>query len=484
MTDQLSSQTVQRGGANAALSVLGLSVQQLSGFVITLLAAGFLSAADYGTYTLAIVFVEFVVMLTYTGFFDFIVTSEVEDEEVLPTMFWVMLGIGIIGGALMVLCAGPLAAFFDVPELKPVLQLFGLLQPFASGISWGSAHLMRAKLMRRYFLILITANTFALFAGALVLVLWQSLYALVLYRATRLAFSLVLFGFAVPELPRLRFNISLFKHSWRYAIGLYGARSLTFFSTFGTDLMLAYLFTTTESGLYRFANRLAMSTVDIIAQPLRSFSLKSFGAAAREGRDLTPVFTMFLPGTLFLVGGFALTVFVLGGGMIEALFRPEYLLALGAVQALSIRAFARVGQNMIEPTFAATKRTEMAFYNNLLVSCMTLAVIVAVAPFGFVTLSWALAGVQVASVPLSLWFVAQRSPINVWPGFHIALRGSLILLCYASALWGFWLALGSFDLDATLQLAFGFTVAVLFGGCATVLAIFGGVLELRIFADE
>lgn len=483
MTIASAEQSKVRSGGNAVISVLGMSAQQLSGFVITLLAAGFLSAAEYGVYALAIVFVEFIIMLTYAGFFHFIVNSEADEAQVLPTMFWVMFAIGTIGGTLMFVFAGPLARFFDAPELAPILKLFGLMQPFASGISWGAACLTRAGLMRQYFLILIVANVFALTSGALVLILWQSLYALVLYRATRLVFSLVLFAFAVPVLPRFLFNKALFLSAWRYAAGLYGARTLTFFSMFGTDLILAYLFTTAESGLYRFANRLAVSAVDIIAQPLRSFSLKSFGAAARHGAPLTPVFARFLPGSVFLVGGFGLTVCVLGGAMIDALFRPEYLLALGAVQALAVRASARVAQNMVEPTFSATKKTGVAFYNNLIVTTAMLMTILLVAPFGFVTLAWAQAAVQVASVPLSLWIISRWSPVELRPALQSGLRAVILLLIYGGVLWLVWHGIAHLDFAPVQELMTGMVAAIVLGLATTRLAYMWGVLNPQIFAD-
>jgi O-antigen/teichoic acid export membrane protein len=337
--------------------------------------------------------------------------------------------------------------------------------------------------MRQYFVILIAANGFALVAGAAVLILWQSLYALVLYRAVRLVFSLLLFGMAVPRLPRVRFDLALFRSAWHYAVGLYGARMLSFFSTFGTDLILAYLFTTAESGLYRFANRLAMSTVDIIAQPLRSFALKSFGRAARMQAPLTPLFAAYFTGTLFLTGGFALTVFFLGEAMTRALFQPEYLLALGAIHALALRALARAGQSMIEPTFAATKDTRVAFHNNLMLAAALLVVTLLAAPYGFVRVAWAQALVQLAFVPLSLWIIARWSPVDVIPCLRHSLRALVLLGCYAAALWLVGAVLQPLEMNAAAKLLFGMMAAVTVGAVLSLVAYLDGILKPQIFAD-
>ena len=196
---------MSRRSANAAISVLGLSSQQLASLIVTFLAAGVLGPADYGVYVIATVFVELVIALTYTGYFHFLVTvSEDEAEAALPTLFWLMVAIGAAGGAALWLAAPGLARLFDAPELAPVLRAFGAMQPFASAVGWASAVLTREGRMRRYFLALAGANLGGLAGGAAVLLAWPSLQALVLYRAIRLALGLALFLPAARHRPRLR----------------------------------------------------------------------------------------------------------------------------------------------------------------------------------------------------------------------------------------------------------------------------------------
>ncbi|WP_375175099.1 oligosaccharide flippase family protein [Pseudooceanicola sp.] len=470
------------GGITAAISLLGQGSQQIAGLVITLLAAGFLGAAQYGTYALAVVFVEFVTLLTYVGFYHFLVTSDAEEDDVLSTIFWVILGIGILGGALMVALAAPAAHLFDAPELAGIMRAYGLMQPLSAVVGWASAALTRAGRMRRFFLIQLAINSGAMLAGALTLILWQSLHALVLYQALRVLIGLVLFLHAVPQLPRWRFDIRLFRSAARYALGLYGARSLTFFSVYGVDILLALLFSTAESGLYRFANRLAMAAVDVIAQPLRSFSLKSFGTAARHHLPLTPLFTRYFTAALLLIGGAGATVLILGGAVVETLFRAEYLLAIGAVQALALRAAARVGQAMVEPTFAATGRTTIAALNNLVVSCAMIALVVAVAPFGFVTLAWAQAGLQLLSIPFSLWMIARFAPVDIRAGLGQADQALLLLAGYGVALWLGWQGLEGQLPPGPLRLTLGLCLALGLGGVAALIATRQRLLTPALFA--
>lgn len=470
------------GGGGAVISMLGLTSQQIASFVITLLAAGFLSAADYGVYTLAIVFVEFVVMLTYTGYFHFVVTSDSEEEALLSTMFWIMTGIGAMGGLLLVIFAAPLAALFDAPELAPVLRLFGVMQPFASAIGWASAALTRAGSMRRYFLILIATNLGGLAGGCLVLVLWQSLYALVAYRAIRIVLGVAMFGMAVPRLPRWRFDTALAREATSYAGGLYGSRLLGFFSTFGADLILAFLFSTAEAGLYRFANRLAMASVDIVAQPLRSFALKRFGEAARGGRPLGAEVAGFLGANVFLMGGVAITIAVLGESLVGTLFRPEYLAALAALQALAVRAAGLAGNHLIEPVFAARHANRIGMYYNMVWTAIMLAAILVFSGQGLVALAGAQAAVAVLSSVSALWVIGRHGKVALRPAMRNAAIALVLLAVYAVALETGWLAISILLNDDTLRLAGGMALALGLAGVASLAATRSRVFSFQLFA--
>ncbi|MEP1765214.1 MAG: oligosaccharide flippase family protein [Sulfitobacter sp.] len=471
------------GSTNAAISALGLTSQQIASFVITLLAAGFLSAAEYGVYTLAIVFVEFVVMLCYTGYFHFVVNEPGEDGPILATMFWIMTGIGTAGGLLLILSAGALARVFDAPDLAPVLRLFGLLQPFAAMIGWASAAMMRAGAMRRYFLILIASNLGGLAAGSIVLVMWQSLFALVVYRALRIALGVVLFAMALPQRPRFEFDRAMAIRASHYAGGLYGARFLTFLSTFGTDLILAFLFSTAESGLYRFANRLATAAIDIVAQPLRSFALKSFGGVARAGGDLNSVFAQYLSALLFFMSAFGATVGVLGHTLVVAFFQPEYLAALGAFYALTVRATGLAGNMLVEPVFAAGKNTYVGMYHNLFWTILLLVGIVLVAPYGFETLAVMQAVLALCTSCAALWVMSRWGNVAVTPALRPAAAGLGLVAVYGLVLWLCWqsilTALGASGLavGAGVLVAIGLAAPTLFAAYKL------KVIDPRLFSD-
>ncbi|MGB3627641.1 MAG: oligosaccharide flippase family protein, partial [Henriciella sp.] len=116
----------------AGLSVFARTLQQATTFILTILAARFILPAEYGIYTLSVVFMTLAQTLTYSGFFQFVVTQKGEEKPLLDTLFWLIAGLSTLSAIAMWVGAPFLARAFDAPELKTVLQLFAYVQPFSA----------------------------------------------------------------------------------------------------------------------------------------------------------------------------------------------------------------------------------------------------------------------------------------------------------------------------------------------------------------
>lgn len=469
-------------GGTALLSLFAAGSQQIAALLMTLLAAGILGAADYGVYALALVFVEAVVMLTYTGFYHFIVTSEDDTGVVLSTMFVVLLAIGSLGGAVMALSADWLAAVFHAPDLAPTLRILAILQPVASVVGWGSAALTRAGHMRPYFRAIATSNIVALSVGTLAMIAWQTVAALILFRAVRVLLAAALLFVAAPQKPGLTIDTGMIRRAARYAQGLYSARVLGFAANFGTDLALALLFSTAESGLYRFAHRLTMASVDLVAQPLRTFALRAFGDTARRGIAPGGIFSDFLASGLLLTGLVSATVFVLAPLAVGTLFHPDYAAAVPVVRALCLLAIARVVQQMIEPVFATRATTTGAFRGTLTVAVAMICAIAVAAPSGITPLAWSLAAAQFLTVPALLALIRRRGGIPLRPAVGQALKALVLVAGFTVALSTTLMIFPFFALPSTVLLALGVMAATGLGAITLAAGLRSGALPATLFS--
>lgn len=454
-----------RRGGLAVFAFVARSLQQVSTFVITLLAARFLLPAEYGVYSLGIVFVTLIQTLTYTGFYHFIVSSKADDKDLLATSFWLLTGLATGASLLLVAAAQPIARAFDAPELFPVLVLLAALQPLAGISAWYSAVLLRRQKVNLHFGIMFAQNALALVGGVFLLWLWQSLFALVAYRAVRVFSAIFLYLFFAGDRPAFRFDRALARKATRYSGGLYGARLMNFLQRYSGDLLLGLMFSTAEAGLYRFGNRVASGAVDVVTQPMQSFALTQFGAANRNDRPLGPLLERFVGTVVLLTGGVAAVILVFAGAVVESYFNPAYLAGLGVTYAMAVRGVLNVGLLLMTPALSARSLTGVLMFFNMGSAMAVIAAVLVAAPFGLSVLAWAQVAVTAMAGAAAFLVLKVNAQIDIRGAVRALAVSLLLVIGYGVAVWQVWGWIA-----ATLPASNGWTLALGLG-MATVLGV-------------
>lgn len=470
-----------RRGFNAIFAFVARSLQQLSTFIITILAAGFMLPAEYGIYSLAVVFITLIQTLTFTGYYQFVITSRADDRLVLGTAFWLITGLSVLGSLMLIALAGPIARVYGAPELQPVLIWMAAVQPISSAGAWSSAVLLRRGRMRLHFGIMFLQNMAALIGGVALLWLWQSLYALVAFRYVRVLSGALLYGLFMSDRPGFVYDRALARQATAFSGGLYGTRFLNFLSRYGADLLLGLMFTTAEAGLYRFGNRVATGATDVVAQPMQSFALTQFGAANRKERDFAPLLARFVGTTLIVIGGVAATVAVLVGRVSASFFDPAYTGALLVTYALAIRAILQTGTMLAEPVLAARHKTGVLMRYNLLWTVVTVVSVFAVAPFGLEALAWSQAAVALMATVAAM-LLMRRFGVDTRPAWRAFAVATGLIAGYAAVLWAAWDLLSPAIVNPYAAIGAGLFVALLLGLATMALGNRLRVFSLGVFS--
>ncbi|MDA5558130.1 oligosaccharide flippase family protein [Shimia sp. MMG029] len=465
----------------ALFALIARSLQQVATFVITLLAARFLAPAEYGVYALAIVFITLIQTMTYSGFYQWIVNAKEDDKLVLGTAFWMITGLATLAASLLALFAWPLAWIFDAPDLFPVLVLLAAIQPVAGAGAWFSAVLLRRGAVNTHFSIMFAQNLVALVGGAILLWTWQSLFALVAFRYLRVLTAILLYLLFSPDRPSFVFRRDLARQATKFSGGLYGARFLNFLSRYSGDLMLGLMFTTAEAGLYRFGNRLASGATDIVAQPLRSFALTQFGAAARKDAELSTPLKKFTGSIVLLTGIVAAVVVVMAPTVVEFFFDPAYLAALTVTAAIAVRSVLNVGSLILEPALAARDRTGLVALFNLVWTILTIASVLIASPFGLAALAWSQAAIMMLN-SLSALLVLHRAGIETRPAFQSFTTALAIVGLYYLSLTALWSNLQDLFTAELTALSVGLMLAAALGGVVLYISSKLRVFTLSVFS--
>lgn len=425
---------VGRRSGKALFAFAARSLQQVSTLVMTFLAARFLMPAEYGVYSLGIVFIVLIQTLTYTGFYQFILNARDEDEIVLSTCFWLIFGLVSAASLLLGLSAYPLGWLFGSGQLGSVLVLLALIQPLASLGAWSSAALLRRKAVMLNFTVMFLQNLTALIGGAVLLWFWHSLYALVAVRYLRVLTGAALYAVLGRDWPRWRFSRMLAAKATAFSGGLYGSRFLAVLARYAGDLLLGIFHSPSAVGLYRFGNRVATGATDILTQPMSNFAVTQFGSASRDDRALAPVLARFSGTVALLSGMLGAVVIVFVRDAIEAFFHPSYLAALIVTYAMALRGIAGVGQLLIEPAFSALGRTSWAMMFNLITGVLAVAAILITSPLGLEALAWGQALVVFVTTGLAFYLMRRRGGIEVGDAVRGFVGACILAFGYGLAL--------------------------------------------------
>lgn len=467
----------------AGYSFLATSMEQIASFVITLMAASFLVPAEYGVYTLGIVFISLIQAMGYTGFYQFVVTSSEDDDSVLSTSFWLIFGLSAAASALLIALAIPIAHIYRAPDLGNVIILLALMQPVAGINAWYSAALLRRRAVKLNFTVNFLASAASLVGGVIVLWATESLYALVAYRYLRVLIAAALFFVLSRLRPSLAFNRLLARRAAGFSGGLYGARFLDFLSKYSADLLLGLMFTTAEAGLFRFGSRIAGGATDIVALPMRSFTLTQFGHAARSGGDLSRLLERFTGSITMLTGGVAAVIVVFADDAVAAFFNPAYQAAVPIAAAIAVRGVVHVGALMLDPTMSARGQTGAVMRFVMIWSVIGVVAIFISAPYGLAVLAWTTAAVTGAS---TLWALHVISRVG-----GVAVGGALRALILAAALAiGYGLVIEQCstliavetDLSEMAKLTLGLAVSTLLAVPTLLIARWLKVFSLHVFS--
>ncbi|MAC56721.1 MAG: polysaccharide biosynthesis protein [Novosphingobium sp.] len=468
-----------RQGAKALFAFTARSLQQASTLLVTLLAARILPPAQYGIYSLGIVFIVLVQTMTYTGFYQFILTTKDDDKAVLSTCFWMIVGLVSLASLGLALAAFPLEWIFQAKPLGTVLLLLALIQPLASIGAWSSAAMLRRGEIMRNFTVMFAQNLVALVGGVLLLWFWHSIYALVAFRYLRVMTGAVLYAALGRDRPQLLFRKDLARKATAFSGGLYGSRLLNFLARYAADLLLGLLHSPAAVGLYRFGSRVATGATDVINQPMLSFAATQFGAAARQDKDLAKPLARFA-GTITLLSGMVgAVIIVFARDVIAIFFQTSYMAALVVTYAMALRGAASAGQMLVEPAFAAMGRTGWVMLFDMVATAVSVAAIFIASPFGLEALAWTQAIVVLGTSAWAFWLLNRRGHLHTQPAMRAFAGASALSVGYGLILLACRYELATLSWAPLPTLGIGLSVAVLVGIAVVVLAA-----RLRLFSFQ
>lgn len=302
-------------------SAIAKIFQQFLSFFTIAILAHLLSPATFGLIGMVLVVTNFVDIFKDLGTSTAIIQREEISQELISSVFWTNLFIGVLFALIIMMMAPSIATFFREPGITPIMRVMSFSFIFSGLSVVPQALLIREMSFRR--LAFIENVSYLIGAGigvGMALSGW-GVWSLVIQSFSRI-FSMVIFLWLLnPIIPHLRLSLNSLKPIASYSMNLSGFNLLNYFIRNADNMLIGRYLGSTSLGFYSVAYKWMLMPIYYISGIVGNVFFSAFSKIQNDNIKFLKVY-------LNLCASIGLVTFPLLLGMV-ALAKPLVFVALG-----------------------------------------------------------------------------------------------------------------------------------------------------------
>lgn len=393
--------------------------ERVLGFISTLVLARLLVPEDYGLIAMATVVIAFMETLTASGV-DTVIISKARVERADYDTAWtinVLLGVALF--LVIAALAYPAAAYFNSPELTPVLGLLSLL-PLLYGLeNIGTVDFRRNLLFNRDVFFVLGKKLIGLVTTVPLALLWRNHWALVVGLLSMRTGGVALSYVMSPYRPR--FSLQRFTEFFHFSKWLAGYNFLVFLRLRSTDFLTGRLHGPGALGVFAMASELASIPSTELVMPVNRALFPGYSKVAQDVERLGSAFVRAIGLVSLLAMPASVGLAVVADDAVPLLLGTAWLDTIPVIQILAVAGVSTALQINCWSVFMATQRFRLLVYLNLFhLAVLVPAMFIFVPPRGAVGAALAHLVACIASLPVGFAMVRSIGGIS-----YRALAGAL-----------------------------------------------------------
>jgi len=230
--------------------------------------ARLLVPADFGVYSILMIFVSFMQILGIMGTAQVIVHLDDPSQRMLSTIFFFNLLLGLFLFFVLYLLAWPLSAFFDNPKLTQLLQIMGVNFIVSSFGLVQKALYEKSLLFKRVVVIETLALAIAVSVGISAAVMGLGVYSLLMQNLLSAGCISVGLWLSSSWRPSLMFSFDDVKKIWGYTINLTSFNIVNYFSRNADNFLIGKFIGSSALGVYSVAYQIMLYPLDCVSRVL------------------------------------------------------------------------------------------------------------------------------------------------------------------------------------------------------------------------
>jgi PST family polysaccharide transporter len=402
----------------ASRGVVWTGGQALFGRLLSLLSfvvlARLLTPQDYGLAALAMVFIALLTMLAAAGFSQALVQQHEVDQLDLDTIFWIGLGISLVLALLTVGAAWPIAAAFDEPKLRPVLQVLSITLVF---VALGSTH--QAVLQRRLEFKTIAstnlvANTLATAVGVGFAFLGLGVWSLVVQTVLTVSLTTIGLMFRSGYRPEPQASYARFRPLFEFSRNSLGSTVTVWLNTRTDDFLVGSVLGARTLGIYSVAYKVLQVLVEVLTLSIRMVAFPTFSRIQNDRPRLLRAYraatgmcaTVAMPVFLFSLGA--------APEIVRVVFGAKWEESVPVMQILCVFGIQHVVATFCSALLSGVGRARAVFRIELAGTILQIAAFAIAVPYGIEWVAVSFVIRAYVMLPFSLRLTVRELNTDVW----------------------------------------------------------------------
>lgn len=385
-------------------------VAQVVSLVVSIILARLLLPSEYGVISLVTVFITIANVFVSNGFGTALIQKKEADDTDFSTVFYFSLFFTGILYIILFVLAIPIADFYGMPILKPVLRVLALSVPIMGINSVQQAYVSRKMIFKKFFFATLIGTLISAVVGIIMAYHGFGVWALIAQTLTNNIVDTVILQMTIDWYPVRAFSFkrlkSLFDYGWKLLVqGLV----LQIYSSL-RSLIIGKIYTTSDLAYYTKGNQFP----DLICTNIdTAINSALFPAMAREQNSFDRVKSMARRTTR--IGSYILNPILIGfmavsEPFITLLLTDKWLPAVPYLRICCIILLFRVPQTAILQAVKAVGRSDSVLKIDFPIRIFALLVLIISVRFGVIY--FAMSEILTTILGTVLYFIMAKKVID------------------------------------------------------------------------
>lgn len=298
---------------------------QVVTFVVSMVLARLLDPEVYGTIAIVTVVTTILQVFIDSGFGTALIQKKDADELDFSTVFFFNVGMCLVLYTGVFFAAPLIAAFYEMPELTPVIRVMSLTLVVSGLRNIQQAYISRNLLFKRFFFATIGATICSAVVGIVMAFKGYGVWALVGQTLTNTTVSTIILWFTVKWRPKIAFSFQRFKALFSYGWKLLASALLDTVYNDLRQIIIGKMYSASSLAFYNKGKQLPNLVVTNVNTSIDSVLLPTMSAAQDDRRKVKEMTRRSIQVSSYIMMPFMVGLAVCAEPLIALLFTEKWL---------------------------------------------------------------------------------------------------------------------------------------------------------------